>query len=271
MWVVSEEVVVTVRVFDAHLHIIDPRFPLVPNQGYVPDAFTVDDYMARTGELGARAFEVAGGAVVSGSFQKFDQTYLVDALERLGPGFVGVTQVPVEVSDAEVLRLHEAGVRAVRFNVARGGSAGLPDMDRLARRVFDLAGWHAEFYIDARSLDGDLGQKIAALPKASVDHLGMHRDGLPHLLRLVESGVMVKATGFGRVELDPAEVVTAIVNVNPRALMVGTDLPSTRAQRPFTVTDFDLLCDTLDASQLDDVFWRNAYEFYGLRGFQGGG
>lgn len=269
----------TVRVFDAHLHIIDPRFPLVPNQGYVPDAFTVDDYMARTGELGARegardgarAYEVAGGAVVSGSFQKFDQTYLVDALERLGPGFVGVTQVPVAVSDAEVLRLHEAGVRAVRFNVARGGSAGLPGMDRLARRVFDLAGWHAEFYIDARSLDGDLGQRIAALPKASVDHLGMHRDGLPHLLRLVESGVMVKATGFGRVELDPAEVVTAIVDVNPHALMVGTDLPSTRAQRPFTVTDFDLLCDTLDTSHLDDVFWRNAYEFYGVRGFQGGG
>lgn len=130
--------------------------------------------------------------------------------------------------------------------------------------MFDLAGWHAELYIDARSLDGDLGRKIAALPKASVDHLGMHRDGLPHLLRLVESGVMVKATGFGRVELDPAEAVTAIVDVNPRALMVGTDLPSTRAQRPFTVTDFDLLCDALDASQLDDVFWRNASEFYGV-------
>ncbi|WP_293877080.1 hypothetical protein [uncultured Brevibacterium sp.] len=37
-----------------------------------------------------------------------------------------------------------------------------------------------------------------------------------------------------------------------------------RAQRPFTVADFDLLCDTLDASQLDDVFWGNAYEFYGV-------
>ena len=31
-------------VFDAHLHVIDPRFPLVANQGYVPDPFTVDDY-----------------------------------------------------------------------------------------------------------------------------------------------------------------------------------------------------------------------------------
>jgi predicted TIM-barrel fold metal-dependent hydrolase len=28
------------KIFDAHLHIIDPRFPLIPNQGYLPDHFT---------------------------------------------------------------------------------------------------------------------------------------------------------------------------------------------------------------------------------------
>ena len=38
--------------------------------------------------------DVAGGAVVSGSFQAYDQTYLVDALQRLGDGFVGVAKVP---------------------------------------------------------------------------------------------------------------------------------------------------------------------------------
>jgi len=27
------------KVFDAHFHVVDPRFPLVPNEGYVPDAF----------------------------------------------------------------------------------------------------------------------------------------------------------------------------------------------------------------------------------------
>jgi predicted TIM-barrel fold metal-dependent hydrolase len=36
-------------VFDAHLHIIDPRFPLVPNKGYLPPAFTVADYLATRG------------------------------------------------------------------------------------------------------------------------------------------------------------------------------------------------------------------------------
>lgn len=108
----------TTELFDAHLHIIDPRFPLVANQGYVPDAFTVEDYLERVSSLGVR-----GGAVVSGSFQGFDQNYLVDALGRLGDGFAGVTQLPATVTDEEVLRLDAAGVRAVRFNLYRGGAA----------------------------------------------------------------------------------------------------------------------------------------------------
>lgn len=180
----------TQPVFDAHLHIIDPAHPLVANNGYLPDPFTVTDYQNRTTGL-----NIQGGAVVSGSFQAFDQGYLIDALHALGPTYVGVTQIPADTSDARILALHEAGVRAIRFNVVRGGSASPDDLDRLARRVHDLAGWHTELYVDARSLDG-LEDRIAALPAASIDHLGMHEDGLPTLLRLVERGVKVKATGF---------------------------------------------------------------------------
>ncbi len=40
-------------VFDAHFHIIDPRFPLVPNNGYLPAKFTVDDYRERVDPLDA--------------------------------------------------------------------------------------------------------------------------------------------------------------------------------------------------------------------------
>ena len=80
-------------VFDAHLHILDMRFPLIPNKGYLPDPFTVRDYLNRTKDL-----EILGGAVVSGSFQGFDQSYLIDALKRLGQHFVGVTQLPPTVT-----------------------------------------------------------------------------------------------------------------------------------------------------------------------------
>lgn len=244
-------------VFDAHLHIIDPAHPLVENGGYLPEPFTVDDYRTRIHGLG-----IAGGAVVSGSFQAFDQGYIVAALRALGPSYVGVTQIPVSTSDDEIRALHDAGVRAVRFNVARGGSAALDDLDRLARRVHDLAGWHAELYIDARSLDAELGDRIAALPAASIDHLGLHEDGLPNLLRLVERGVKVKATGFGRVELDPVAAIRAITAVDPTALMIGTDLPSTRARRPFADDDLRLVRDALEPDHVAAAFWDNAAALY---------
>jgi len=244
------------RLFDSHFHVIDRRFPLVPNNGYLPDDFGCDDYLARATPLGVR-----GGALVSGSFQAFDQAYLVAALINLGPAYVGVTQLPADVSDEEVLRLDAAGVRAVRFNLFRGGSAGLDDLDRLARRVHELAGWHAELYVDSRVLP-ELEATLAALPAVCIDHLGLSRDGFAHLLRLVERGARVKATGFGRVDLDIATALRAICALDPEALLFGTDLPSTRAPRPFRDADLQLVSDTLDAEQVERVLWRNAVAFY---------
>lgn len=244
------------KLFDSHFHIIDPNHPLIENNGYLPEPFTVNDYTTRVEGL-----NVAGGAVVSGSFQAFDQGYLKDALAALGPGYVGVTQIPADSSDQEILDLDKAGVKAVRFNLKRGGSAGLDDLETLARRVHDLAGWHTELYVDARELD-ELESTLISLPAVSIDHLGMHRDGLPALLRLVENGIKVKATGFGRVELDPAEVIKAIMAVDPAALMIGTDLPSTRAKRPFEDADLDLIAETVGEDHVDNVFWNNAAAFY---------
>lgn len=243
---------------DAHLHVVDPRFPLVPNQGYVPPAFTAAEYLHRVRPLG-----VVGGAVVSGSFQGHDQTYLCAALEELGPDFAGVTQVPPSVPDEAVLALHRAGVRAVRFNLRRGAGADPGQIERLARRVHELAGWHAEFYLDASALE-TLAPLLRRLPRAGVDHLGMGADGLPRLLELVGRGVKVKATGFGRVELDVPDALRRIHAVDPTALLFGTDLPSTRARRPFRDEDAALVVETLGAEAAADVLHGNAAAWYGL-------
>lgn len=244
------------QLFDAHCHIIDPAHPLVENHGYLPDPFTAADYLGRVASLGVR-----GGAVVSGSFQGFDQGYLLDALSALGPGFVGVTQLPASTPADRIRELDQAGVTAIRFNLRRGGSAGLADLDRLARRVFEVAGWHTELYVDAREL-GDLAGTLRSLPAVSIDHLGLHPDGLTELLRLVEAGVKVKATGFGRIEVNPASAIRQIMAVDPSALMVGTDLPSTRARRPFEDADLELIAKTVGPAHADAVFWGNAARFY---------
>src|SRR5205823_7852250 len=100
------------RLFDSHFHIIDHRFPIVANQGYTPPHFPLEDYLAQAKPLG-----VVAGAVVSGSFQADDQTYLMDILPKLGAGWVGVTQIPNDTPDAEITRLSALGVHALRFNV----------------------------------------------------------------------------------------------------------------------------------------------------------
>jgi predicted TIM-barrel fold metal-dependent hydrolase len=242
--------------FDAHFHVIDPRFPLVPNRGYLPDRYTVSDYRERM-----KGYDLRGGAVISGSFQAFDQDYLVDALERLGSAFVGVTQLPASVSDEELRELDQSGVRAVRFNLKRGGSEDVSQLDGMARRIHELLGWHVELYVDASELP-ELFETLVTLPAVAIDHLGLSKEGLPHLLWLAERGVRVKASGFGRVDFDVRSALKSLYAANPDALMFGTDLPSTRAARAYSDRDFQLVIDTLGDAAARQVLFDNAAAFY---------
>jgi len=244
------------QIFDAHFHIIDKRFPLVPNRSYLPNEFCCDDYCARTRGLG-----VVGGAIASGSFQAFDQSYLRAALSRLGPTFVGVTQLPAAVSDDELRELDEAGVRAVRFNLYRGGSLGVDELASVAARVHETVGWHAEVYVDLKDL-GTLFGVLAGLPAVVIDHLGLSAAGLPSLHELVARGAYVKASGFGRLDFDPVPVVRELVDINPASLMFGTDLPSTRAKRTFQDDDIDRLSEALGSKLAGKVFYENAVSLY---------
>jgi predicted TIM-barrel fold metal-dependent hydrolase len=245
--------------FDSHFHIIDRRFPLVPNNGYLPSDLTCSDYRVQTAQ-----YELCGGAIVSGSFQAFDQSYLLDALLVLGPLFVGVTQLPATVSDQEILDLDGTGVRALRFNLKRGGSEDVRHLEAMARRVHDLVGWHVELYVDARELDG-LFDTLVSLPAVSIDHLGLAEEGFKTLLKLAEKGVRVKATGFGRVDFDVPTALKELYAANPDCLMFGTDLPSTRAPRPYADEDFLLVADTLGDEAARAVLFDNAAAFYGLK------
>jgi len=247
---------IDVPVFDSHLHIIDGRFPLIPNNGYLPDQFTCRHYLNRMA-----SHSVMGGAVVSGSFQGYDQSYLIDALGRLGASFVGVTQLPNTVSDEEILDLDALGVRAVRFNLKRGGSEDVRHLEYMASRIHEIAGWHVELYVDSGAL-ADLYGRLKALPALSIDHLGLSKKGFATLLKLAEQGARVKATGFGRVDFDVRSALRDLYSANPEALMFGTDLPSTRASRPYEDHDMDLIVDALGVEGAKEVLLDNATKFY---------
>lgn len=244
------------KIFDSHLHIIDQKFPICENDGFYPDEFLVSDYRARMTD-----YDVLGGAIVSGSFQGYDTSYIIDALGKAGRGFVGVVQVPLDISDAQLLQLNGAGVRAVRFNVRRGGSEDLSSLEKMAHRIYHLAGWHVELYIDSKMLDV-LYKRLVSLPSVSVDHLGLSKDGLKTVCKLAEQNIRIKATGFGRVDFDVAAALQNINSANPQALMFGTDLPSTRAPTPYSDDDYSLVADALEPAAADRVFFKNALEFY---------
>jgi predicted TIM-barrel fold metal-dependent hydrolase len=244
-----------VPIFDAHFHVIDPQFPVIENRGYLPPPFTIEDYRARTDGL-----DVAGGVVVSGAFQYFDQTYLYAALERLGPGFVGVTQLAPSATDAEIRALAEAGVRGLRFNMV-GGVQDVDDMVAVGRRVADLVDWHVELHCHATQLPA-LAPRLVGL-RVIVDHLGLRAEGLPALLKLVDGGIRVKASGFGRTDLDVPDALRAITAIDPSALMFGSDLPSTRSPpKPFSHDDVQLIRDTLGERLAQRVLYDNAAAFY---------
>ncbi|MBE7347639.1 amidohydrolase family protein [Staphylococcus epidermidis] len=240
--------------FDAHLHIIDYEYQINENNGYMPL-----EYKSEVNSL-----NIIGGAIVSGSFQGFDQSYLIDTLNKLNGNYVGVTQLPHSVTDDELIFLNNQGVSGLRFNVKRGGSEDLSKLEYFANRVNEVVGWHTELYIDSKKLS-DIKTTIKKLPAVSIDHLGLSKEGLPHMLDLVEQGVKVKATGFSRTDLDIPNTLRSIYNINPEALMFGTDLPSTRAPYRFNENDIQIIENNFTNEECENIFYKNATKWYRIK------
>lgn len=262
---------------DAHLHVVDPRFPVHANQGFTPGAYPAGQYLAEAGPLLAGAgMRLTGAVVVAGSFQGTGQDHLTTAVADLaavlGAGRVAaVAQLPPDTGDGEILTLDGLGVRALRANLVRReaadtASGGLPGLLALAGRARALAGWHLELYVRAQELPPLLRDLPAGLdPRALVvDHLGLTAAGLDALIGLAGEGARVKATGFSRTDLDVPAALRAVHRRSPGALVAGTDLPGTRAPRRFGPADLAVLTSTFDGCDLRRVLSRNAEALYRL-------
>jgi len=243
-------------IIDAHFHIFDPRFPAPGHDGYAPPVFTVAQYRAAVSGLG-----VTGGVLVTASTHGLDPAPLLAALEELGPGFVAVAAADPAMPDAGLRELAARGVRGLRFNLYRGMVQTPPEaaLD-FADHAHAVAGLHAQVYADAATLRPLLPRLRGMATRLVIDHLGMTEAGLPVVLELAAAGARVKATGFGRVALEVAPALERIAAAAPGALIFGTDLPSTRARRPFEPADMALLRRIAGAAP----FHENAAAFYGI-------
>ena len=103
---------------------------------------------------------------------------------------------------------------------------------------------------------------LRANAAAGVVGLTAHRLRGTYASRLAELGVRVKATGFGRVDFDVPTALRELYAANPKALMFGTDLPSTRAPRPYRDDDLLLVVAALGEAGARKVLHDNAVAFY---------
>lgn len=252
------------KIFDAHFHIIDYNYHIQENNGYTPEEFTYSDYAARTEALD---LDVQGGAIISGSFQGFDTDYLQviediknkDAKED----FVGIIALPLDVTERKIKELDSIGVAGVRFNIFRGNSASITDLVEFSKRIHAIAGWHVEVQINPDEL-GTIKGQLKEIPRLSIDHIGLRKSGIEHLYDLADSGVKIKASGFGRLDFEPMPILSNIHHINKNCLMFGTDLPSTRVQadKAFSETHIKKMTETFLTEDLADIMFNNAYNWY---------
>jgi hypothetical protein len=126
---------------DCHMHIYDSRFPVAPNAKLRPADATADDYRLFQKRIGATR-----NVVVTPSTYGTDNSCTLDAMAKLGATARGVAVVDASVSDAELKRLNELGIRGIRFNLVQSGATTIDMVEPLSKRVNDL-GWHLQIHM----------------------------------------------------------------------------------------------------------------------------
>ena len=230
---------------DCHTHVFGPvaRYPFVPRRAYAPmDALPAD---ARTM---MRRLGLERIVFVQPSPYGADNRCMLDAMAEFGAAARGVAVIDTATGDAELRRLHDAGVRGVRLNIATAGNdTGEPlgaRCEALARRIADR-GWHLQLYVMPEALV-ELEPTLRMLPVPCViDHMGLipPQDCRGHpafqaLSRLLDSGnCWVKLSGAYRVANSDtdyaraAPLAQALIAACPERLVWGSDWPHPPAHR----------------------------------------
>jgi predicted TIM-barrel fold metal-dependent hydrolase len=227
---------------DCHLHVFgDPaQYPdRHPNPVHKSLEANVDDALRMH-----RAVGFARGVFVQPANYVTDHTYLKEALARVPRGAYRATGIMDDgVSDQELERLHEAGMRGVRFNFVRQFKmAPSPQaFQRCIDRIRPL-GWYAKLFIGADEIADylDMFDRISAVP-VLIDHMGRTppdhpaRKTVVDLLRrdnvwmLLSNGhrMSSEASGWG----DIVELGRELYATAPDRCIFGTDWPHTHSQK----------------------------------------
>ena len=238
---------------DCHHHLYDAKYPVDPASVIRQGDALVADYRALQKLLGT-----SRQVVVQPSTYGIDNRITLDTLAAFGPEARAVVVVNDTVSDAELRRMHEQGVRGIRFNFAPAGPITPEMIVPLSRRIGDF-GWHVE--INAWAVDllkmmpmlGRVGSPIV------LDHFGHvpEPEGADHPLFGKIRGLIDKGNTWVKLAApydaskvgppsyaDSSALARAYVKAAPERLVWGSNWPHPGEDpKPDDALLFDLLLD----------------------------
>ncbi|WP_407792393.1 amidohydrolase family protein [Pigmentiphaga litoralis] len=229
---------------DCHVHIFGPyqKYPLGDSRSYSPPEAPVEMLLALMDSM-----SLDRAVVVNGTAYNRDSRILYDALQGHRDRLRGIAVLdPDTTTDAELDRLHAAGVRGIRINLYKKdgklaylGGSGMQAFDVLAPRIAER-GWHAQVWINVADLP-DLHSHFSKVPiDIVVDHMGrfvpsagVEERGFRLLCDLVAEGnrYWTKISGADRMTetgapyLDIDPFARALIAANPDRLVWASDWP----------------------------------------------
>ena len=244
---------------DTHFHIFGPpeEFPFAPTRQYTPPAAPLEHYLNMAAVVG-----IERGIVVQPSVHGLDNSVTLDAIKQAGGRFRGVARIDDKTPASEIKKLHEGGIRGIRFNLLDRprGNVALDVFDRALERIAEF-GWSVDLHIDPKNLL-EQEKRIRALPAPVViDHLarvnpadGLAQPAFQLLLDLLKNDrFWVKVSGadklckngvgfyLGLPYIDVVPFASVAIATAPDRVIWGTDWPHSNNFTPGkTPNDGDL-------------------------------
>jgi 2-pyrone-4,6-dicarboxylate lactonase len=162
--------VVPAGAVDAHCHVFGPgdEFPFAPERKYTPCDASREQLFALRDFLG---FEK--NVVVQATCHGADNSALLDVLEHSDDMARGVVTVKADVSLADLEKMHQLGVRGVRFNYVKRLVDPKPDdyYRGIIEKIKPL-GWHVVLYFEPADLIEKWDFFTSLGVPIVVDHMG---------------------------------------------------------------------------------------------------